>query len=127
MGAAAPFSTTQPADLGRRYGPWLALLILAVAAGAFARHGLIESTPIGLMCQGAEPAWYCGMRQLLIMANQWNGWSWAAMIGGALAMLFGWRWTIILGLVAGAIGLSLYNAGPAAFGLLLSLMRLVRR
>ena len=49
------------------------------------------------------------------------------MIGGALAMLFGWRWTIILGLVAGAVGLSLYNAGPAAFGLLLSLMRLVRR
>ena len=45
----------------------------------------------------------------------------------AIAMLFGWRWTIILGLVAGAVGLSLYNAGPAAFGLLLSLMRLVRR
>jgi len=127
MAAAAPVKTLKPADLARRYGPWVLLMLLGLAFGLYGRYGLIESTPTGLMCQSADPAWYCPLREGLIQFNFWNGWSWVAMTGGILALLFGWRAAIALGLAAGAAGLVLYNAGPAGFGLLLALMRLVRR
>lgn len=134
MSAAAPENGTRPTRwmdqlvaLGRQYGAWVVLGLAALGAGLYLRYGLIESTPIGLMCQGADPAWFCQPRLSLIQFNFMNGWSWAALTGGILAMLFGWRWAVALGIVAGAAGLVLYNAGPAGFGLLLALMRLVRR
>ncbi|WP_374656357.1 hypothetical protein [Dongia sp.] len=107
--------------------PWLLLLLLSLGFGVYVRYGLIQSTPIGLMCQASEPAWFCGPRHLLWQIGNMNGWGWGAMIGGMLAILFGWRAAIVLAIVAGGAGLALYNAGPAAFGLLLALMRLVRR
>jgi hypothetical protein len=114
-----------------RSWPWALLLAASIGFGAYGRYGLIQSTPIGLMCQGAipgaDPAWYCGPRHLLWQIGNVGGWSWAAMLGGFLALFFGWRVAIIVALVAGGAGLSLYNSGPAAFGLLLALMRLVRR
>lgn len=111
----------------RRYLPWIALALASLAMGLYLRYGLIESTPTGLMCQGEAPAWFCAPRLWVIQFNFWNGWSWAALTGGVLALLFGWRAAIALGIAAGAAGLVLYNAGPAGFGLLLALMRLVRR
>ncbi len=121
-----PFSTQL-----RRYAPWIVLALISLSTGLYLRYGLIESTPIGLMCQGtipgADPAWFCAPRLWVIQFNYWNGWSWAALTGGVLALLFGWRAAIALGIAAGAAGLVLYNAGPAGFGLLLALMRLVRR
>lgn len=110
-----------------RAWPWLLLLAAAIGFGLYVRYGLIQSTPIGLMCQSAEPAWYCAPRHLLWQIGDAGGWSWAAMAGGFLALLFGWRAAIVLAIVAGGAGLALYNAGPAAFGLILALMRLVRR
>ena len=110
-----------------RAWPWLLLLGASIGFGAYGRYGLIQSTPIGLMCQSAEPAWYCAPRHLLWRIGDIGGWSWAAMLGGFLALFFGWRVAIAVAIVAGGAGLSLYNSGPAAFGLLLALMRLVRR
>lgn len=103
------------------------LALAALGAGFYVRYGLIESTPTGLMCQGSDPAWFCAPRLWVIQFNFLNGWSWAALAGGTLAILFGWRPAIALGIAAGAAGLVLYNAGPAGFGFLLALMRLVRR
>jgi hypothetical protein len=107
--------------------PWVLLLALSVGLGLYGRYGLIQSTPIGLLCQSADPAWFCGPRHLLWQIGDANGWAWAAILGGGAAILFGWRAAIVLAIVAGGAGLSLYNAGPAAFGLLMALMRLVRR
>lgn len=126
-GMPKPPLTGALAALGRQFGPWLALCLAALGAGFYLRYGLIESTPVGLMCQSAEPAWFCAPRLYVIQFNFMDGWSWAAMGGGLLAILFRWRWAIILGIAAGAAGLVLYNAGPAGFGFLLALMRLVRR
>lgn len=107
--------------------PWLLLLFLSIGFGFYGRYGLIQSVSIGLLCQSSEPAWYCGIRHLLWQIGHLGGWSWAALLGGFLALLFGWRVAIALAIVSGGAGLGLYNAGPAAFGLLLALMRLVRR
>ncbi len=116
----------------RRYASWGLLLAAAIGAGLYVRYGLIQSTPIGLMCQGggqmaAEPAWYCGPRHLLWQIGDVDGWGWAAILGGLFSILFGWRTAIVFAILAGGAGLALYNAGPAAFGLLLALMRLARR
>lgn len=110
-----------------RAWPWLLLLLASIGFGLYGRYGLIQSTPIGLMCQSAEPAWFCAPRHLLWQIGNMGGWSWAAMIAGVTALLFGWRLAIIVAIVAGGAGLALYNAGPCAFGLILALMRLVRR
>lgn len=123
----APSPALPLSALLRRFAPWAILTLAALGAGFYLRYGLIESTPTGLMCQGADPAWFCTPRLWVIQFNFMNGWSWAALSGGILAILFGWRAAIALGLAAGAAGLVLYNAGPAGFGLLLALMRLVRR
>jgi len=117
---------TFQATLARAW-PWALLLLAAIGFGLYGRFGLIQSTPIGLMCQSAEPAWYCGPRHLLWQIGDMGGWSWAAMLGGIAALLFGWRAAIVMAIIAGGAGLALYNAGPCAFGLLLALMRLVRR
>lgn len=131
MCAAAPETRTDSggrlAALARQFGPWLALVLAALGGGLYVRYGLIESTSVGLMCQGIEPAWFCTPRLLLIEFNFINGWSWAAMASGLLAVLLGWRWAIAVGIITGSAGLVLYNAGPAGVGLLLALMRLVRR
>jgi hypothetical protein len=130
MQAAPPDPRATPAAaraLWVRITPWAILLLASIGAGLYGRYGLIQSTPIGLMCQSADPAWFCAPRHLLWQVGDMNGWGWAAMIGGVAALIFGWRAAIVLGIVAGGAGLALYNAGPAAFGLLLALMRLVRR
>jgi hypothetical protein len=122
-----PRATPAAGTLWVRITPWVLLLLASIGAGLYGRYGLIQSTPIGLMCQGIDPAWYCAPRHLLWQIGDMNGWGVAAMVGGVAALLFGWRAAIVLGIVAGGAGLALYNAGPAAFGLLLALMRLVRR
>lgn len=130
MQAVSPEPRATPATprvLWVRILPWAILLLVSIGAGIYCRYGLIQSTPIGLMCQSADPAWFCGPRHLLWQIGDMNGWGWAAMIGGVAALIFGWRAAIVMGIVAGGAGLALYNAGPAAFGLLLALMRLVRR
>lgn len=123
----APSPALPVGALLRRFGPWILVALAGLGFGFFVRYGLIESTPTGLMCQGTDPAWFCTPRLRIVQFNFWNGWSWAALAGGVLATLFGWRAAIALGLAAGAAGLVLYNAGPAGFGLLLAVMRLVRR
>src|SRR5689334_18708161 len=68
------------ATLARAW-PWVLLLLAAIGFGLYGRFGLIQSTPIGLMCQSAEPAWFCTPRHWLWLIGNIGGWSWAAMLG----------------------------------------------
>lgn len=107
--------------------PWAVLALASLGGALYLRYGLIENTPVGLSCQAADAPWYCGPRLWLIHFHMAWGWSYAALLGGALALAKRWRWAIGLGLAAGAAGLVLYNAGPAGAGFLLSLSALLRR
>ncbi|TDQ78610.1 hypothetical protein A8950_3666 [Dongia mobilis] len=112
----------------RRAWPWALLLAACLAVAFWLRYGLIQSTPIGLSCLDAATApWYCGPREVLVRFNMWAGWSFAALGFGVLALLTRHRLAIALGLAAGALGLVLYNAGPAAGGLIMALFALLRR
>jgi hypothetical protein len=110
-----------------RLWPWALLALASLGVGLYIRYGLIQSTPIGLSCQDAGAPWFCAPRDWVIQFNMIWGWSYAALLGGALALAKRWRWAIALGLAAGAAGLVLYNAGPAGAGFILSLSALLRR
>jgi hypothetical protein len=116
---------THPGTL--RHLSWGLLVLAGLGAALYLRYGLIQSTPIGLSCLEAGAPWYCGPREALVQFNMMAGWSWAALIGGGLALVTRWRAAIALGLLAGAMGLVLYNAGPAGMGLILTLAALLRR
>lgn len=109
-----------------RYLPWALLVLAGLGAALYLRYGLIQSTPIGLSCQADSAPWYCAPREALVQFNMLAGWSFAALLGGGLALLTRWRLAIAIGLLAGSMGLVLYNAGPAGMGLLLSLAALLR-
>lgn len=125
---AAASRPGRPAPRWRRAAPFALLLLLAFAAAIYLRYGLIQSTPIGLSCLDVASApWYCAPREALVRFNMMAGWSVAALVGGGLALLTRHRLAIALGLLAGAMGLVLYNAGPAAGGLVMALFALLRR
>lgn len=115
---------------------WGFYALAALGAALYLRYELIENTPVGLACQaaleqGGGGPFYCGARLRLIEFNMASGWSWAALIGAALALVSPWRAGLLLGLVlglgAGALGLVLYNAGPAGAGFILTLAACLRR
>lgn len=116
--------------------PWGLYVLASLGAALYLRYGLIENTPVGLACQAAleqsgEGPFYCGPRLMLIEFNMMSGWAYAALIGAALALVSPWRAGLMLGLTlglgAGAMGLVLYNAGPAGAGLILTLAACLRR
>ena len=105
---------------------WFIFCGAALALAFAGRYLWIESSAMGLACAAVPAPSWCAWRQGMILIHQANGWGLAALAGGIAALLFRWRWAILLGLGAGLLGLVLYNAGLAAVGLLLALLRLIR-
>lgn len=120
-------TTATPSPRFAAYLPWALLVLAGIGLALWLRYGIIQSTPLGLFCQEAGAPFYCDLREGLIQFNMMAGWSFLALIAGALALATRWRWALVLGLLAGAMGLVLYNAGPAGAGLILSLAALLRR
>jgi hypothetical protein len=99
-----------------------AILALALAL----RYLLIEPHEIGIACAGEDAPGWCAGRQAVVMMHIWQAWGWLGLAGGVLAIAFGWRWAIWLGLSMSLMGLVLYNSDFAAVGLMLTLLRLPR-
>lgn len=111
---------------GIRWKSWILFGAVVLGAAFAARYLWIEPSSMGLACAALPPPQWCGWREQAILIHQANGWGLAALGGGGLAFILRWRWAVALGLAAGLAGLVLYNAGLAAVGLLLALLRLLR-
>lgn len=111
---------------GIRWWRWLVFGAIVLALAFVARYLWIEPSAMGLTCAALPPPQWCSWRQDVILIHQANGWGFVALAGGIAAIIFRWRWAVALGLAAGLFGLVLYNAGLAAVGLLLALLRLLR-
>lgn len=109
-----------------RWRFWAVFAALALSLAFAARYLWIEPSAMGLACAALPAPDWCAWRQDTILVHQANGWGLTALIGGIASLLFRWRWMVAVGLGAGLAGLVLYNAGLAAVGLLLALLRLVR-
>jgi hypothetical protein len=105
---------------------WLAVGAGILAVALLLRYVVIEPHEIGMACADDGGPWWCAVRQAIVMMHIWKAWGGLGLAGGLLAIAFGWRWAIGLGLSMSLMGLVLYNSDFAAPGLMLTLLRLPR-
>ncbi len=102
-----------------------ALAVLAIAL--VVRFVLVEPPELAWVCQadGTVP-WWCPWREGTIAALRLGVLGFLSVAAGILAILGGGRPVAGVAIIAGAAGLVLYAAGPAALGVVLGALRAVR-
>jgi hypothetical protein len=95
-----------------------ATVVIAYAAGAAVRYGLIEREDLGLICQSDAAPWWCDLRLLVIRAflNQVFG-----LASVALAVVAAWRISALaatLAVAIGTFGMVLYGFTWSGIGVL---------
>ncbi len=105
---------------------WIYFAVGVLAVAFVLRYAVIEPHSIGIACSEDVVPWWCEPRQAIVLMHAWYAWGTLGLLGGALALVFGWRWALRLGFAMSLMGLVLYNADYAAPGLVLTLLRLPR-
>lgn len=97
----------------------LLLALLSLALAVYVRYGLVQVTSIGLACDGGEASIACALRQgaIALFARDIPGWM--ALAGGAVTLARPCWWGAALTLLAGSLGLVLYDTELSATGLTL--------
>lgn len=108
---------------------WIAILLvlLTVAAAMGLRYQVVEPAAVGLLCDPGTGPWWCALRAVAIGLFGSGLIGLASVVSGVLAHVLDRRWLALVALVAGAVGLVLYNADAAAAGFVIGLLRAVRR
>lgn len=105
--------------------PWL-LVLLAAAAAAWLRYGLIESSAIGQQCSSGHGPWWCDVRQYLVLGFLNHVYGVTALVI-AIAALGSKRWWLAcLATALGAFALQLYCVETGALAWLIGSLRLLR-
>ncbi len=110
---------------GRRALPWLAIMLVGLAAAAL-RYQVVEPNQIGAWCSaGDAPAW-CAWRHALVSGFLNYSYGYAALAAVLPALL--WRHPAPAWLAAalGAFALQLYCVEAGALALLVGSLRLLR-
>jgi len=112
---------------GRRQALWLAAIgLVALSCGLYLRYQLIEQSAVGIACQSAGTTWLCALRRTAIALFNPSVFGLTAL-GAALLNLI--RPSFVLcavALIAGGIGVVLYNVALSALALALLLLSLAR-
>lgn len=101
--------------------------VAAVALAAALRFLLVERPEFTWACQSPAPPWWCPLRLAAIETVRFGLFGFMALAAGLLAL---WRdrlFYALFAVVCGAAGLILYVPEPAAGGLLLGALAMVRR
>jgi hypothetical protein len=110
----------------RQWAAVISLGLVALACAFYMRYGVIQHTPTGLACDTKLPTLLCNTRSATIATYQHGGFGALALAAAALNL---WRPRLalfVLGLIAAALGIVLYNvvlSGLAVALLILSLAR----
>ncbi len=116
------------ADLRQSLGvPLLIALLVAAAASAGLRYGLMESDLLHDLCASGADDWRCLVRGIAPQLFMQERVGLFALAVGVLALLLRQAFVARLAVVAGAAGLVLYSADFAAVGLLAGLLVLLAR
>ncbi len=110
----------------RRLLPLLLLGLLALGLALYIRYGLVQVSAIGLACDAGEASFACTLRQGAIALFSRDILGWTALAAGAVTLLRPAWWSATLTLLAGGLGLFLYNTELAASGLTLAALALAR-
>jgi hypothetical protein len=108
---------------------WAAVIpigLLALGCAFYMRYDVIQHTPTGLACDAGLPTLLCRTRSVTIAIYQHTGFGALALVAATINL---WRPRLplfVLGIIAAALGIVLYNvvlSGLAAALLILSLAR----
>ena len=106
--------------------PWL-LVLLAAAAAAWLRYGLIESSAIGQQCASGQAApWWCDVRQWLVLGFLNHVYGVTALVIAVIASASKRLWLAWLAAALGAFALQLYCVETGALAWLIGSLRLLR-
>jgi hypothetical protein len=100
--------------------------LLALGCAFYMRYGVIQDTPTGLACDAGVATLLCRTRSATILAYQHSGFGGLALAAAALNLLRPNLMLFVVGMVAAALGIVLYNvvlSGLAVALLILSLAR----
>lgn len=92
-----------------------------------ARTQMVEPRGATLLCASDQAPWWCPLRNALVPVFQWYVFGTVSVVAGLVGLVFGGRAWGVTALCAGAAGLVLYNAEPAAIGFVLGLIVVTRR
>jgi hypothetical protein len=105
-------------------------LVWGGAAGAIAaavRYGLIDLDFFRKACDGDTMPLWCRPRQAITLAADAYVFGGISVVCGLYGLVKpGWTRAATIAVVFGAMGLALYNAGPAALGLVFGLAVIAR-
>jgi hypothetical protein len=105
----------------------IALLgLLALAYAFYMRYGVIQNTPIGLACDAGAATSLCAMRTAVIVLFQHAAFGTVAVAAALINLLRPSLPLFILGMIAAALGIVLYNVAPSALAVALLIFSLAR-
>jgi hypothetical protein len=119
--ASGPFRPTR-----RQWAAVIPVGLLALGCAFYMRYGVIQDTPTGLACDAGLATLLCQTRSATIAIYQHGGFGALALLAAGVHL---WRPRLpllLLGMIAAALGIVLYNvvlSGLAAALLILSLAR----
>jgi hypothetical protein len=111
---------------GRQWAAIVPVGMLALGCAFYLRYGVIQNTPTGLGCDAGLASLPCKTRGVTIVTYQNSGFGGLALVAAAINL---WRphpGLFVIGLIAAALGIVLYNvvlSGLAVTVLILSLAR----
>lgn len=100
--------------------------LLALGCAFYMRYGVIQHTPTGLACDAGAETLLCRTRSATIALYQHTGFGALALVAAIANLWRPWLPLFVLGMIAAALGIVLYNvvlSGLAAALLILSLAR----
>ena len=106
--------------------PWV-IALLAWALAKAIRLVFIEPGEIAYVCDPAPWRGWCAPRTALMLSFAWEQWGWLSLLLALWASGSRSRRVATVALALGAAGLVLYSYDPAAVGVLLAALVLVRR
>jgi hypothetical protein len=110
-----------------RQAIWLtAIAFAALACGFYLRYRLIEQPTVGIACEGGLRSFPCTARKAAITLFTPGLFGWTALAAAALNLL---RPSIVLcgvALIAGGLGIVLYNVAMSALSVALLTLSLAR-
>jgi hypothetical protein len=106
---------------------WLAIIgLIAVGFGFYVRYRVIEVSAVGLACDGGLKSWTCDLRWAAMALFNFSAFGTIALVAAVLNLVHPSIVLLTLGLLAGGIGVVLYNVTLSAFALALLILSLAR-
>ena len=111
---------------GRQWAVLIPVGLLALGCALYMRYGVIQNTPTGLACDAGLASLLCRTGSVTIVTYQYGGFGALSLLAAAINL---WRPHValfVIGMIAAALGIVLYNvvlSGLAAALLILSLAR----